>query len=52
MNWPRIIGFLLIVFAAFFLYTNPTDAADATKTFFGGVGHALNSLAAYVKALM
>lgn len=52
MNWPRIIGILLIVFAVFYVFTQPANAAEATRTLYNGIATGLTNLGIYVKALL
>lgn len=52
MKWTkRIILVLVFGFVLFYLYNNPTGAADALKGAAAAVGTAINSLITFFNAL-
>lgn len=52
MKWiKRIVVLLVVIFALFYLFTRPTDAAAAVKSAFGAVGSGLNSIITFFSSL-
>jgi len=52
MKWiKRIIVLLVVIFALFYLFTRPTDAAAAVKSAFSAVGNGLNSIVTFFSSL-
>jgi hypothetical protein len=42
---------LVVVFALFYLFTRPADAADAVKSAFGAVGNGLDAVVTFFTSL-
>lgn len=52
MTWiKRIVVLLVVIFALFYLFTRPTDAADAVKSAFRAVGTGFNAVITFFTSL-
>ena len=52
MKWiKRIIVALVVIFALFYLFTRPEDAAAAVRSAFGAVGKGVDSVMTFFDAL-
>jgi hypothetical protein len=51
MNLRRILGWAVVIFIAFYIFTQPAGAADAVHGIFHLLAEAGNSLAAFVNSL-
>lgn len=48
---PKIIGWLLVAFAAYYLLTSPDGAAGLVRVVLGGLQHFASSLSSFVSDL-
>lgn len=52
MKWiKRLVVALVVIFALFYLFTRPTDAADAVKSAFGAVGNGMSAVMTFFSSL-
>jgi Na+/proline symporter len=52
VKWiKRIVVTLVVIFALFYLFTRPEDAADAVRSAFGAVGNGFDSLVTFFTSL-
>jgi len=47
----RLLVLLVVIFALFYLFTRPNDAADAIRSAFGAVGNGLNAVFTFFSSL-
>jgi Na+/proline symporter len=52
VKWiKRIVVTLVVIFALFYLFTRPTDAADAVRSAFAAVGAGFGSVITFLTSL-
>ncbi|HEY9294386.1 MAG TPA: hypothetical protein VIP98_24150 [Microlunatus sp.] len=52
MKWiKRLVVALVVIFALFYLFTRPTDAADAVRSAFGAVGTGMDAVMTFFSSL-
>ncbi len=52
MKYKKQLTLLAIAFVLFFVVNQPTESAGLVKDALGGVGHAADKLAVFVKSLV
>ncbi|MEV0237540.1 hypothetical protein [Nonomuraea sp. NPDC050786] len=52
MRTKKVITYVAIAFAIFYLFTRPAQAADAVGGVFDGVMHGANQLAVFASSLL